>query len=73
MGIGRGVYHMDGVNYLPEEVTDRLIPFPYAKAILTLDDAAKWAHQLPAYLIVAAVYLIVYCVIAQRRFMKSDL
>jgi hypothetical protein len=73
VGIFRGIYKINAVNYLPEEVTDRLIPQPYAKAILTQDDAARWAHHLPVYLLVAALYLIIYCLITGRRFLKSDL
>lgn len=72
VGIMRGKFKLQWVNYLPEEVSDRLIPFPYAKAILERD-AASWEHLLPSLLIVAVLYLIVYCLLTGRRFLKSDL
>jgi|SRR5579859_1151571 len=73
VGIFRNIYKVNAVDYLPEEVTDRLIPQPYLKAVLSMQDATRWEHHLPAYLLVAAVYLIVYCLITGQRFLKSDL
>jgi ABC-2 type transport system permease protein len=73
VGIFRNIYKITAVDYLPEEVTDRLIPQPYLKAILSQQDAAKWEHHLPVYLAVAALYIVVYCLITGRRFLKSDL
>jgi len=72
VGIFRNVYHMKWVNYLPEEVTDRLLPLPYAKAVFQRD-AADWNQHIPIYLAVAAVYLILYCVVTSRQFVKTDL
>jgi ABC-2 type transport system permease protein len=72
VGFGRGLYHFDGVNYLPEEVTDRLIPFPYFKAILPAD-AAAYEHALPWHLVIAVLYLLAYCLFTWRRFTTSDL
>jgi hypothetical protein len=72
VGIGRGVYKIAGVDYLPEEVTDRLLPVPYAKAIFAQQEET-WEHHIPIYLLVALVYLVVYCLITSRRFLKTDL
>jgi ABC-type transport system involved in multi-copper enzyme maturation permease subunit len=72
VGVMRGRYKIQGVNYLPEEVTDRLIPFPYAKAILARDKP-QWEHLLPSLLIVASAYLLLYYFFTVRRFIKSDL
>jgi len=71
VGFGRGKFKYQGVNYLPEEVTDRLIPVPYAKALLAKDPT--WEHLIPSLLIVAVLYICVYCFITARRFLKSDL
>lgn len=67
-----GHYKLEGMEYLPEEVTDRLIPQAYFK-VSTPQDIARWEHHLPIYLAVAAVYLIIYCLIAGRSFLKNDL
>jgi hypothetical protein len=72
VGILRNKYKIQQVNYLPEEVTDRLIPFPYAKALLARD-TPNWEHLLPSLLIVAFLYLLVYVLVTGRRFLKSDL
>ena len=74
VGIFRNLYKLNGVDYLPEEVTDRLIPTPYLRKVLQSPaDMTRWEHHLPIYLGVAALYLIIYCVIAGRRFTTSDL
>jgi len=72
VGIMRNSYGIKGVNYLPEEVTDMLIPVPYAKAVF-LRNAASWEQHIPVYLSVAVLYLVVYCLVTGRRFLKSDL
>jgi ABC-type transport system involved in multi-copper enzyme maturation permease subunit len=69
----RNVYKLNGADYLPEEVTDRLIPQPYLKMIVSPQDAARWEHHLPVYLAVAALYLVIYCLVAGRSFLKNDL
>jgi ABC-2 type transport system permease protein len=68
--IFRGGHHIYAVEYLPEEVTDRLIPQPYVK---DMSDLTRWEHLLPVYLLIAAVYFIIYCLVTGRRFLKSDL
>jgi hypothetical protein len=70
--IMRGGYKIQGVNYLPEEVADRLIPFPYAKSLLSRD-MPQWEHLIPSLLIVAFLYLLLYGGLTVRRFLKSDL
>jgi hypothetical protein len=72
VGIMRTRYNIQGVNYLPEETNDRLIPFPYAKAILARD-TPNWEHLLPSLLIAAFLYLLAYVLVTGRRFLKSDL
>ena len=74
VGVFHNIYKLDFVNYLPEEVTDVLIPQPYLRKLLqSQQQIASWEHQIPVYLVVAAVYLIVYCVVCSRRFTTSDL
>jgi ABC-2 type transport system permease protein len=68
-GILTNIYHITPAQYLPEETTDRLIPLPF----IQIGDPAVWEHRIPSYLIVAAIYLIVYCVVTGRYFLKSDL
>jgi ABC-2 type transport system permease protein len=70
VGISLGAYKSNAMNYLPEEVTNMLTPQSYFKGI---SDPAKWEHQLPVYLLIAAGYLIIYCMVTGRRFLKSDL
>jgi len=72
VGIMRGKYKIQWVNYMPEEVTDKLIPLPYGKALLARE-TPHWEHLLPSFLMVAALYLLLYCFFTARRFMKSDL
>ena len=74
VAVGHNLYKLNGVDYLPEEVTARLIPMPYGRKMLqSAADVSFWEHHLPIYLGVAALYLIIYCVISGRRFTTSDL
>jgi ABC-2 type transport system permease protein len=73
VGVLRGKYNMNGVDYLPEEVTDRLIPQPYLKAILSQQDAVRWENHIPIYLGVGFLYVLVYCLLTSRFFLKNDL
>jgi ABC-2 type transport system permease protein len=73
VAILRNVYKLNGADFLPEEVTDRLIPQPYLKVLIRPEDAARWEHLLPMYLLVGAVYLALYCLVAGRSFLKNDL
>jgi hypothetical protein len=69
MGILTNIYHVQAAQYLPEETTDRLIPLPF----IQISDPAGWEHRIPGYLVAAAIYLIIYCVVTSRYFLKSDL
>jgi hypothetical protein len=74
VGVGRHRFKLDGVDYFPEEVTDQLIPQPYLRRVFqSTADAARWEHHIPIYLAVAALYLVVYYLITDRRITKSDL
>jgi ABC-2 type transport system permease protein len=73
VGILRNKYNIHLVDYLPEEVTDRLIPFPYIKAIVSPDDQSRWESHIPFYLAVAFLYVVIYCLATSRYFMKKDL
>jgi len=69
MAILTNVYKLTAGQYLPEETTDRLIPLPF----IQIGDPANWEHRIPGYLIAAAIYLVIYCVVTGRYFLKSDL
>jgi hypothetical protein len=74
VGIGRHRFKLDGVDYLPEEVTDRLIPQPYLHRVFESSaDQVRWEQHIPVYLGVALVYLVIYYLISDRRITKSDL
>jgi ABC-2 type transport system permease protein len=57
-------------NYLPLSTTDKLIPFPFSRSF-----ALQWAQiqVVPALLIMAAVYLLLYTRIAFRKIGQADL
>jgi hypothetical protein len=61
------------VDYLPEEVSDRLIPQPFARRILAPGNTVLWEKHIPLYLSVAVLYIILYILIISWRFRKSDL
>lgn len=69
MGVLTNLLHFSPAQYLPEETTDRLIPMPG----FHLMSPTEWEHRIPGYLIVAAIYLIIYMVTTTRYFLKSDL
>jgi ABC-2 type transport system permease protein len=74
VGIGRHRFKLDGVDYLPEEVTDRLIPQPYLHRVFESSaDQVRWEQHVPVYLVVALLYLVVYYLVTDRRITKSDL
>ncbi len=73
-GIFQHIYKIDAVNYLPEQVTDSLIPQPYLRKLLqTPAEFTSWEHHIPIYLAVALTYLIIYCFVCGKRFTTSDL
>jgi ABC-2 type transport system permease protein len=69
----RNKYDLTGAKYFPEDVTDKLIPFPYVKTLVTGQGGADWEKHIPVYLLVAAIYMLIYCLLTSRRFLKSDL
>jgi hypothetical protein len=71
VGVFRMHLKITAFEYLPEEVTDRLIPQPYAKALL--GQGSGWESHIPSYLAVAAFYILIYCLLTSRYFLKKDL
>jgi ABC-type transport system involved in multi-copper enzyme maturation permease subunit len=70
----KNVLKINGLDFMPQEVTDLLIPQPYARKLLAAPDKLKmWESQIPTYLMVATLYLLAYCFIANWRFRKSDI
>ncbi|HLK29918.1 MAG TPA: ABC transporter permease [Puia sp.] len=73
VGLIREKYKITKANYLPEEVTDRLIPLPFGKRMLSGDNLKIWENHVPIYLTVAAIYILIYCIFVSWRFRKADL
>jgi hypothetical protein len=73
VALGRNKFKVDWVNYLPEEVTDRLIPQPFRPRMMATDHAGVWEQHVPLYISVAVIYLLVYILIVNWRFRKNDL
>ncbi len=55
VSLGRNKYKQAWVDYLPEEVSDRLIPQPFARRILAPDNNALWEKHVPLYLSIAVL------------------
>ena len=73
VAILRHKYNIGGVDYLPQEVTDMLIPQPFSQKFMPADKFAIWQNHIPVYLTVSAIYLLLYIVVSSWRFRKSDL
>ena len=73
VSIGRNKYKKDWVDYLPEEVSDRLIPQPFARKIISPGYQELWEKHVPLYLSIAVLYIILYVIVITWRFRKSDL
>jgi ABC-2 type transport system permease protein len=73
VSLGRNKYKLTWVDYLPEEVSDRLIPQPFARKILAPGNHAIWEEHLPIYFSMAVLYIIIFIIIASWRFRKTDL
>jgi ABC-2 type transport system permease protein len=73
VSLGRNKYKVTWVDYLPEEVSDRLIPQPFTRRMLSPADTNLWEKHLPLYLSIAVLYIIIYIVIINLRFRKTDL
>ena len=73
VAILRHKYNIGWVDYFPQEVTDLLIPQPFAQRLTPADKFAIWQNHIPVYLTVSAIYLLLYSVVSSWRFRKSDL
>jgi ABC-2 type transport system permease protein len=73
VSLGRNKYKVTWVDYLPEEVSDRLIPQPFARKLLSPENNAIWEKHVPLYLSIAILYIILYIFIISWTFRKSDL
>ncbi len=73
VGIGRNKYKVKWVDYLPEEVSDRLIPQPFTRRMVSTADTQLWEKHVPLYLLLTILYIIIYIFIVSWRFRKSDL
>lgn len=73
VSLGRNKYKQTWVDYLPEEVSDRLIPQPFARKIIAPGNNEVWQKHIPLYLSVAVIYILVYIIFISWRFRKSDL
>jgi ABC-2 type transport system permease protein len=71
--LGRNKYKVKWVDYLPEEITDQLIPQPFARKIISPGNNDIWENHLPLYLSIAVLYIILYIFFISWRFRKSDL
>jgi ABC-2 type transport system permease protein len=73
VSLGRNKYKVTWVDYLPEEVSDRLIPQPFAKRILTPGNNELWEKHVPLYLSISVIYIILFIFFVSWRFRKADL
>lgn len=73
VAVGRNKYKVTWVDYLPQEVSDRLIPNPLGGKMLSGDKTAIWEAQIPVYLSIAIIYILIYIVCMIWRFRKTDL
>jgi len=73
VALGRNKYKVTWVDYLPEEVTDKLIPQPFSPRMMNAGNTAIWEKHIPLYLTLAFIYLIIYILFVNWRFRKNDL
>jgi ABC-2 type transport system permease protein len=73
VSLGRNKYNLTWVNYLPEEVSDRLIPQPFARKIISPDGSAYWNSHVGGYFLVSLLYILILIFLISWRFRKSDL
>jgi hypothetical protein len=74
VAILRNAYRQQWVDFMPQEVTDMLIPQPYARKILiTADKIAVWENSIANYLAIACIYIVIYCALTNFKFRKSDI
>jgi|SRR5450432_1291829 len=73
VSLGRNKYKMTWVDYLPEEVSDRLIQQPFARKVLSTENSAIWEKHVPLYLAISVLYILIYIMVINWRFRKTDL
>jgi hypothetical protein len=73
VGLSRNKYKKDWVDFLPEEVSDRLIPNSFARRMMSPANTSLWEKHVPLYLAVSLIYIFIYIFFIYRRFRKSDL
>ncbi len=74
VAILRNKYSIGWVDYFPQEVTDMLIQQPYGRKLLSTPDKMKsWESHIPLYLAVAGIYVVLYCILTNLKFRKTDL
>ena len=71
--IGRNKYKKEWVDYLPEEVSDRLIPNSFARRMMSVANNNLWEKHVPLYLSLAVLYILILSLIISWRFRKMDL
>jgi len=71
--IGRNKYKKDWVDYLPEEVSDRLIPNTFARRMMSAANNNLWEKHVPLYLSLAILYILILFLFISWRFRKTDL
>jgi hypothetical protein len=72
VGLERNKFKKDWVDYLPEEVSDRLIPNSFARSMMSPGNNNLWEKHVPLYLSIA-LYILLYIIFIYRRFHKTDL
>jgi ABC-2 type transport system permease protein len=72
VSIGRNKYKVSWVDYLPEEVSDRLIPQPFARKILA-DNSGIWEKHINLYFTITILYILIFIIMISWRFRKTDL
>jgi len=73
VSIGRNKYKFAWVDYLPEEVSDRLIPQPFTRKIFSPNDIVIWEKHVSLYFSVTVLYILVFIFLISQRFRKTDL
>jgi ABC-2 type transport system permease protein len=69
----RNKFKATWVDYLPEEVSDRLIPQPFAKKMMRPDAYTFWENHVPAYIWITILYIAIYIFFISWSFRKTDL
>jgi len=71
--IGRNKYKTEWVDYLPEEVSDRLIPNTFTRRLISTENNNLWEKHVPLYLSLAVLYIVILLIGISWRFRKMDL